>query len=105
MFKPLNKHSKPVRYIHYCSYILSFILVSIGLIVNEILFTLAAQFPLLIIGWGELFYQSWYVKVKKKKNTKVNVLYLLFFSLSVFIFPYPPQLKKVWTKIGEIYQK
>jgi len=97
----LDGHPKPVRYIGYCCYVIAFVLVSIGLITNEVLFTMAAQLPLLITVFGEVFYQYWYVDIEKKKNTKANVIYLLFFTLSVFLFPYPPLLKKVWIKIGK----
>ncbi len=101
MFKLLSSHPKPVQVIGYISYAIAIICTLASFITNEIRFIFFAQ---IILAWtvvGEMYYQDWFVSTHKQENTKVNVLYLLCFTLTAFLFIYPPLLKKVWFKIGE----
>lgn len=101
MFNPLKGHPKPVQAIGYISYTIAIICALASFITNEIQFIFLGQITLMWSMVGELYYQDWFVSTHKQKNTKVNVLYLLCFTLTAFLFVYPPLLKKVWFKIGE----
>lgn len=101
MFKSLKEHPKPVRYIAYITYVIAFVCALASLITNNTSFLLLGALPVAMTGFGEIFYQVWVVEIEKQKNTKANIIYLLFFSFSFFFFPYPPLLKKVWKNIGK----
>jgi len=102
MFNPLKGHPKPIQAIGYISYTIAIMCALASFITNEIRFIFFAQ---IILAWtvvGEMYYQDWFVSTHKQKNTKANVLYLLCFILTAFLFVYPPLLKRVWFNIGEI---
>jgi hypothetical protein len=101
MFKLLSGHPKPVQVIGYISYAIAIICALASFIINEIRFIFFAQIILMWSMVGELYYQDWFVSTHKQKNTKVNVLYLLLFTLSAILFLYPPLLKRIWFKIGK----
>lgn len=105
MFKSLSSHPKPVQVIDYISYAIAIICALASFITNEIRFIFFAQ---TILAWtvvGEMYYQDWFVSTHKQKNTKANVLYLLCFILTAFLFFYPPLLKRVWFNVGERCQE